>query len=118
MADLVLKRLDAQFASPIILASGPAGFGVELAPALDLPRIGAITTKTITIEPRTGNDQPRLVDCPSGALNSNVESCNLSVPTISPFTQRIGVWMPCVPSVRSISWPVIPCCLACHTSTK
>ena len=70
MADLALKRLGTTFASPIVLASGPAGFGYELADALDLNRIGAITTKTITIEPKTGNQQPRLVDCPSGALNS------------------------------------------------
>jgi len=70
MADLALKRLGTTFASPMVLASGPAGFGYELADALDLNRIGAITTKTITIEPKTGNRQPRLVDCPSGALNS------------------------------------------------
>ena len=70
MADLTLHRLGTSFATPIVLASGPAGFGYELADALDLNRIGAITTKTITVEPRTGNQQPRLVDCPSGALNS------------------------------------------------
>jgi dihydroorotate dehydrogenase (NAD+) catalytic subunit len=70
MADLTLKRLGATFATPVVLASGPAGFGYELADALDLSRIGAITTKTITLEPKTGNEQPRLVDCPSGALNS------------------------------------------------
>lgn len=70
MADLALNRLGTQFAAPIVLASGPAGFGFELADALDLTRIGAVTTKTITIEPKTGNRQPRLVDCSSGALNS------------------------------------------------
>lgn len=70
MADLTIKRLNTTFASPVILASGPAGFGYELAGNLDLCRIGALTTKTITLEPRKGNQQPRLVDCPSGALNS------------------------------------------------
>ncbi|MCK4570594.1 dihydroorotate dehydrogenase [Candidatus Bipolaricaulota bacterium] len=99
MADLVLKRLDAQFASPIILASGPAGFGVELAPALDLPRIGAITTKTITIEPRTGNDQPRLVDCPSGALNS----IGLENPGIDAFARLAHSQMRELPLRRILS---------------
>ena len=84
MADLALKRLGTNFASPIVLASGPAGFGFELADALDLNRIGAITTKTITIEPKTGNRQPRLVDCPSGALNS----IGLENPGMEAFSQR------------------------------
>jgi len=70
MAELALEQLGTRFASPVVLASGPAGFGFELAPELDLTRIGAITTKTITMERKTGNPQPRLVDCPSGALNS------------------------------------------------
>lgn len=70
MAHLEIKRLGTDFASPIVLASGPAGFGYELTDNLNLQQIGAVTTKTITLEPRKGNQQPRLVDCPSGALNS------------------------------------------------
>ncbi|MFC2079050.1 dihydroorotate dehydrogenase [Candidatus Bipolaricaulota bacterium] len=70
MASVILERLGCRFSSPIVLASGPSGFGYELAPGLDLSRIGAVTTKTITSEPKPGNLQPRLVDCPSGALNS------------------------------------------------
>jgi len=59
-----------RFSSPVVLASGPAGFGLELVDKIDLGRIGALTTKTITPRPRAGNAQPRLVDCPAGALNS------------------------------------------------
>ncbi|MFC2082829.1 tRNA-dihydrouridine synthase [Candidatus Bipolaricaulota bacterium] len=70
MANMTLNRLGLQFSSPIVLASGPAGLGFELAPGLDLACLGAVTTKTITSQPKTGNRQPRLVDCPSGALNS------------------------------------------------
>jgi len=84
MADLTVKRLGMSFASPVVLASGPAGFGVELADALDLKQIGAMTTKTITIELKTGNRQPRLVDCPSGALNS----IGLENPGITAFAQH------------------------------
>ncbi|MCK5827253.1 dihydroorotate dehydrogenase, partial [Candidatus Bipolaricaulota bacterium] len=84
MADLTVKRLGMSFASPVVLASGPSGFGVELADALDLKKIGAIATKTITIEPKTGNRQPRLVDCPSGALNS----IGLENPGIAAFAQH------------------------------
>lgn len=70
MADVTIERWGIRFSSPVVLASGPAGFGLELRGNVDLTRVGAVTTKTITPEPRVGNPQPRLVDCPAGALNS------------------------------------------------
>jgi len=70
VADVKVTRLGMGFASPVVLASGPAGFGIELASEIALARLGAVTTKTITLLPRRGNAQPRLVDCPAGALNS------------------------------------------------
>jgi dihydroorotate dehydrogenase (NAD+) catalytic subunit len=70
VADVALERWGMRFTSPVVLASGPAGFGLELRSGIDLTRIGALTTKTITASPRLGNPQPRLVDCPAGALNS------------------------------------------------
>jgi len=70
VADVKVSRLGIGFASPVVLASGPAGFGIELASEIALARLGAVTTKTITLHPRRGNAQPRLVDCPAGALNS------------------------------------------------
>lgn len=70
MADVTVERWGIRFSSPVVLASGPAGFGVELAGHVDLTRVGALTAKTVTPEPRAGNPQPRLVDCPAGALNS------------------------------------------------
>jgi dihydroorotate dehydrogenase (NAD+) catalytic subunit len=51
-------------------ASGTAGYGLELAPYIDLGRIGAVVTKGISIEPRQGNDPPRLFETASGLLNS------------------------------------------------
>ena len=65
-----VRRLGCAFVSPVVLASGPAGFGLELEDELDLGVVGALTTKTITPDARQGNPQPRLVDCPCGALNS------------------------------------------------
>ena len=70
MADVSVHALGRRFASPVVLASGPAGFGIELEGELDLSSAGALTTKTVTHAPRPGNPQPRLVDCPCGALNS------------------------------------------------
>ncbi|MBU0595093.1 dihydroorotate dehydrogenase [Candidatus Bipolaricaulota bacterium] len=70
MVDVVVHALGHTFASPVVLASGPAGFGLELEEEVDLSSVGALTTKTVTPEPLAGNPQPRLVDCSCGALNS------------------------------------------------
>lgn len=70
MARLDVNRGVGGLRSPIVLASGPAGFGLELARSLDFSALGALTTKTITVEPRVGNPQPRIVDAPCGILNS------------------------------------------------
>lgn len=70
MAALTVRTAPFELATPIVLASGPAAFGQELLEALDYATVGALTTKTVTPRPRSGNPQPRLVDCPCGVLNS------------------------------------------------
>lgn len=56
--------------SPVMTASGTFGFGDEYQGLVDLSRIGAIVTKTVTPEPRQGNPTPRTVETPAGMLNS------------------------------------------------
>ena len=56
--------------NPILLASGTAGFGYDIADVLDIFQLGGIVTKTITLEPRDGNPPPRIWETPSGMLNS------------------------------------------------
>jgi dihydroorotate dehydrogenase (NAD+) catalytic subunit len=70
VARLMLTNAPFEFATPIVLASGPSGFGVELRDVLEYSAVGALTTKTITPRPLVGNPQPRLVDCPCALLNS------------------------------------------------
>jgi dihydroorotate dehydrogenase (NAD+) catalytic subunit len=70
VAALTVCALGLEFRNPVVLASGPSGFGAELAELFDLSDVGALTTKTVTVEARQGNPQPRLVDAASGALNS------------------------------------------------
>ena len=53
---------------PVIVASGPFGYGVEVADAVDLPRLGAIVTRSTTLKPRSGNPAPRTADVPAGVL--------------------------------------------------
>ena len=56
--------------NPVILASGTCGFGEEIANFVDLKRIGALVTKTITLEPREGNPPPRIAEVEGGIINS------------------------------------------------
>ncbi|MBU1083974.1 MAG: dihydroorotate dehydrogenase [Candidatus Omnitrophota bacterium] len=58
------------FKNPIWVASGTFGTGEELKDFLDLSTVGAIVTKTVTLQAREGNPPPRVVETPSGMLNS------------------------------------------------
>ena len=70
MVDLTTNFAGIELASPVLLASGTCGYGRELEPFLDLDAIGGIVTKTITPEPRSGNEPPRIVETPAGMLNA------------------------------------------------
>lgn len=61
---------DRQFESPLLLASGTAGFGLELAGMGRLDGVAAIVSKATTLEPREGNPPPRVVETRFGLLNS------------------------------------------------
>ncbi len=56
--------------NPVIAASGTFGFGREFGEFFDLNRLGAISVKGLTLEPRKGNDPPRIAETPAGILNS------------------------------------------------
>lgn len=59
-----------KMANPVTTASGTFGFGPEYSPYLNINKLGAITVKGTTLEPREGNPTPRLAETPSGILNS------------------------------------------------
>ena len=56
--------------TPIVLAAGTCGYVDEMADALDLARVGAVTTKSITREPRGGNQPTRILDARAGMINA------------------------------------------------
>jgi len=59
-----------RLANPVMTASGTFGYGTEPGHPFDIQRLGAIVCKGTTLKPRAGNPQPRLVETPSGLLNS------------------------------------------------
>lgn len=56
--------------NPVIAASGTFGYGCEFAELYDINCLGTFSFKGTTLEPRHGNDVPRIAECPSGMLNS------------------------------------------------
>ena len=65
-----MKIKDVIFNSPIIAASGTFGYGNEVEKFIDLSKLGAVITKSITLQPREGNPSPRIHGSDSGMINS------------------------------------------------
>jgi dihydroorotate dehydrogenase (NAD+) catalytic subunit len=59
-----------ELSSPIMTASGTAGYGDELAAYFDLASIGAVVTKSIAVYEWPGNPAPRIHATPLGMINS------------------------------------------------
>ncbi len=70
MARLNVHIGDLQLRNPVMTASGTFGYGTEYADFIDLGRLGGIFVKGTTLEPRQGNDYPRMAETPSGMLNT------------------------------------------------
>lgn len=69
MADLTTKIAGITMKNPVMTASGTFGYGVEFADFVNLEDIGGIIVKGTTLNPREGNDYPRMVETASGMLN-------------------------------------------------
>ena len=69
-ADLAVRIGTVELSSPVMTASGTAGYGVELAGAFDLASIGAVVTKSLAAFAWDGNPAPRLHPTAQGMLNA------------------------------------------------
>jgi dihydroorotate dehydrogenase (NAD+) catalytic subunit len=88
-ADLRAWLGHVELPTPVLTAAGCAGTGRELAQYIDVAKIGAVTTKSIMIEPRAGRPTPRTAETASGMLNS----IGLQGPGIDAFLQRDLAWL-------------------------
>lgn len=66
MIDLAGMRLS----NPMMTASGTCGYAYEYADFVDLSRLGAFVTKSVTAESRPGNPADRIVETRAGMLNA------------------------------------------------
>lgn len=92
MSNLVDMRADlgsATLPSPILTASGCAAAGRELDRFFDVTAIGAVVTKSIMANPRSGRATPRMAETPAGMLNS----IGLQGPGIEEFIRKDLRWL-------------------------
>lgn len=75
--------------NPVMTASGCAAAGRELAPFMDVSAIGAVVTKSVMLQPRSGRPTPRMAETPSGMLNS----IGLQGPGIEQFCAADLPWL-------------------------
>lgn len=68
--DLSVKIGKLELKNPVMLASGTCGYGNEINEFMDLSKIGAIVTKSVSLNPRKGNHPQRICETPSGMLNA------------------------------------------------
>lgn len=56
--------------NPVTVASGTFAAGREYSDFVDVEKLGAVTTKGVSLNGWSGNDTPRIAETPSGMLNS------------------------------------------------
>lgn len=69
-ADVAVDLAGMQLANPMMTASGTCGYAYEYADFVDLTQFGAFVTKSITDQPRKGNEAYRIVETRGGMMNA------------------------------------------------
>lgn len=87
--DLTTSLGALQLGAPTLTASGCAAAGRELAQFGDVASLGAVVTKSIMMQPRSGRATPRMAETPSGMLNS----IGLQGPGIESFLEKDLSWL-------------------------
>ncbi|MCF6284398.1 MAG: dihydroorotate dehydrogenase [Candidatus Hydrogenedentes bacterium] len=70
MANLAVNIGGLKMKNPVTVGSGTFAYGQEYDRYFDISKLGAVTTKSLSLEPRAGNKPPRLVETPAGMLNA------------------------------------------------
>ena len=68
--DLSVNLPGLKLANPTLTCSGTCGYAFEYADFMDLSRLGAFVTKSVTLEERPGNEPARIVETRAGMLNA------------------------------------------------
>jgi dihydroorotate dehydrogenase (NAD+) catalytic subunit len=68
--DLSVNLAGLKLANPMLTCSGTCGYAFEYADFMDMSKLGAFVTKSITLEERPGNEPARIVETRAGMLNA------------------------------------------------
>lgn len=104
--NLKVKIGKLELKNPVLVASGTFGYAEEFKDFIDLRKLGAIVSKTITLNPRKGNPPPRTCETPAGMLNSiGLENPGLEgfIQNKLPFLKKLKV--PIIVSIASEGGP-------------
>jgi len=83
--------------NPVMLASGTYEYNEVTKSLINVKKLGAIVTKTVTLRPQQGNPPPRTCETPSGVLNA----IGLQNKGVDYFLRKI------YPELRSLKVPII-----------
>ena len=70
LSGLAVKIGRMKLNNPVMAASGTFGYGREYQELVDVDALGAIVTKSITLQPSNGNAPPRIWESTAGMLNA------------------------------------------------
>jgi len=87
--DLTVALGPLRLRNPIVTASGCFASGKEMARFFDLSSLGAVVTKSVTLEPRAGLPPPRMAETASGMLNA----IGLQNPGVDVWVERDLPWL-------------------------
>lgn len=94
VVDLSCEIAGIKLNNPVMVASGTFGYGKEYSELIDLNKIGAIVTKSVTTNPRKGNLPPRICETPAGMLNAiglQNEGLKKFIAEALPFLEKYNV---------------------------
>ncbi len=89
MANLSVTICGVTLQNPVIAASGTFGFGREFHELYDIGKIGGVSTKGLTLEPRLGNPVPRIAESRGVILNA----VGLQNPGVEHFLEEDLEWL-------------------------
>ncbi|MDR3275107.1 MAG: dihydroorotate dehydrogenase [Endomicrobium sp.] len=98
--DLSINFAGIKFKNPVFTASGTFGYGYEIADLIPLKKLGGIVTKTITLQPRSGNPQPRIAEVEGGLLNTiGLQNIGVKAFVEEPLEKLSKIGVPVIVSV-------------------
>jgi dihydroorotate dehydrogenase (NAD+) catalytic subunit len=90
MSEIATRVAGLDFRNPVVLASGTAGFGIEIEDVVDLDAVGGISTKAVSIAPRKGNPALRVSEFAGGMINA----IGLANPGLDEVRRDYLPWLP------------------------